>query len=73
MEYWTILWINVLSGPLEGASSGLIYENLAKCEASIPAVVLTIDGQYDYNIACRETETPSSSIRPKRRPEGLAE
>lgn len=69
MEYWTILWINVLSGPMEGAASGLIYENLAACEAAIPAVVITVDGQYDYNVTCKETETPSSSIRPKRRPE----
>jgi hypothetical protein len=73
MEYWTILWINVLGGPMDGAASGLIYENLAKCEASIPAVVAAIDGQYDYNIACMETETLSASIRPRPRPEGLGE
>jgi hypothetical protein len=73
MEYWTILWITVLSGPLDGATSGLIYENLAACEVALPTVLATIDGQYDYNVVCEETETPSASIRPMPRPEGLTE
>lgn len=68
MEYWTVLLITVLSGPLEGSNSGLIYGSLALCESAIPAVVGTLNGQYDYNVICEETTTPSSSIRPKRNP-----
>ena len=26
---------------------------------------------YEHNLICEETPTPSSSLRPKRRPEGL--
>lgn len=68
MEYFTVLWITVLSGPLEGSTSGLIYNSLAQCEAAIAPVVSTIDGQYDYNVICEETITPSSFIRPQRNP-----
>lgn len=73
MEYWTVLWITVLSGPLENSTSGLIYENLAACETAIAPVVATIDGQYDYSVVCEETALASASIRPQRRPEGLVE
>ena len=69
MEYWAVLWVTVLSGPLEGSTSGLIYNSLAQCEAAISPIVETIDGQYDYSIVCEETVTPSSSpMRPKRNP-----
>lgn len=69
MEYWTLLVVTIFSeGPLEGATSGLVYRSLADCEAAIPAVVVTLDEQYDFNVACEETEVPSSSIRPKRNP-----
>lgn len=68
MEYWTVMWITVLSGPLEGSTSGLIYNSLVQCEAAIAPVVGTIDGQYDYSVLCEEAVTPSSSIRPQRNP-----
>jgi hypothetical protein len=71
MEYWTVLWITVLSGPLDGSTSGLIYRDLSACEAAISPVVATIDGQYDYNVICEETLLPSSLLRPQPRPEGL--
>lgn len=71
MEYWAVLWVTVLSGPLENSTSGLIYKSLDQCEAAINTVAGTITGQYDYQIYCEESYTPSSSIRPKRRPEGL--
>lgn len=67
MEYWTVLWITVLSGPLADSTSGLIYNDLASCEAAIAPVTETLE--YDFNVVCEETETPSSSIRPQRRPE----
>ena len=71
MEYFTVLWITVLSGPLADSTSGLIYNSLAECEAARPVVIGTIDGQYDFTIDCEESLTPSASIRPLRRPEGL--
>lgn len=71
MEYWTIMWITVLSGPLDGSTSGLFYENLAACEASIVTVTDTLP--YDYNVICEETFVASVSIRPQPRPEGLAQ
>lgn len=70
MEFWTVMWITVLSGPIEGSTSGLVYPSLAQCEQSIAQVVGTIEGAYDYNVVCEETATMSSSLRPKRRPEG---
>lgn len=69
MEYWTVLWITVLSGPLADSTSGLIYENLEQCEAAIKPITDTLE--YDYSVVCEESMTPSASIRPKRRPEGL--
>lgn len=71
MEYWTVLWITVLSGPLENSTSGLIYQSLEHCEAAIAPVTATLD--YDFNVVCEETVTPSSMTRPKRRPEGLGQ
>lgn len=71
MEYWTVLWITVLSGPLDGSTSGLIYPSLEQCEAAIAPVVETLS--YDFNVLCEETITPSSSIRPMPRPEGLGQ
>lgn len=71
MEYWTVLWITVLSGPLDGSTSGLIYTNLAQCEAAIVPVTDTLE--YDYSVDCEESTIPSASIRPKRRPEGLVD
>lgn len=68
MEFWTVMFVTVLSGPLENSTSGLIYKSLAECEAAIPAVVGTFDGQYDYSVVCEESYTPSVSIRPKRNP-----
>jgi hypothetical protein len=73
MEFWTVLWITVLSGPLDWSTSGLIYNSLAECEAAIATVIDTIDGQYDYSVVCEESMTLSSSIRPRPRPEGLGQ
>lgn len=70
MEYWTVMWITVLSGGvIEGSTTGLVYPTLAKCEESIHAVTGTLE--YDYSVICEETATPSASIRPKRRPDNL--
>ena len=71
MEWWAIMFITVLSGPMDGSTGGLFYENLEQCEAAINAVTDTLE--YDYSVICEETVVPSSSIRPNARPEGLAE
>lgn len=71
MEYFAVMWITVLSGPLDGSTSGLIYTNLAQCEAAISAVTNTLE--YDYSVLCEETDIASASIRPQRRPEGLVD
>lgn len=72
MTYWAIMWITVLSGPLDGSTSGLLYTSLAKCEAVMSGTVTaTLD--YDYSVVCEETGTLSGSIRPQPRPEGLTE
>ena len=67
MEFWTVLWITVLGGPIDGSTSGLLYPSLDACEAAIAPVTATFD--YDYNVICEETTTPSSApMRPKRNP-----
>lgn len=71
MEYWTIMWITVLSGYLDGSIVAVPYETLAQCEAALQPVSNTLP--YDHNMICEETPTPSKSMRPKPRPEGLGE
>jgi hypothetical protein len=71
MEYFTIMWITVLGGTLDGSTSGLLYMSLDKCNASTSIVSRTLE--YDHSIKCEETAVASSSIRPKPRPEGLAD
>jgi hypothetical protein len=66
MEYWTVMWITVLSGYLEGATLALPYETEAQCLAALNAVSDTLP--YDHNLECRVGDVPSSSIRPKRNP-----
>lgn len=73
MEYWTVLWLTVLSGQIEGSTSGLLYPSLEACEAAIPAVTGTVDGAYDYNVICEETTTMSRTVRPMPRPADLME
>lgn len=71
MEYWTVMWITVLSGYLEGANIAIPYPSLAACEAALNPISDTLP--YDHNLECRKSEVPSASIRPKPRPEGLTE
>ncbi len=71
MEYWTVMWITVLSGPLDGSTSGLIYESLAQCESFINTVTETLP--YDYQVICEESYIASKSIRPMPRPKGLGQ
>ena len=66
MTYWTVLWITVLGGYLDGGGIAIPYESRAQCEAALPIVSETLP--YDHNIRCHETEIASGSIRPKARP-----
>ena len=71
MEYWTIMWITALGGMIDGNVTALVYPSLETCEAALSTVSDTL--LYDHNMICEETEVASSSIRPKRRPEGLGQ
>lgn len=66
MEFWTILWITVLSGPLDGTTSGLIYPSLEACQDATRTVSDTL--AYDHKLECRETYELSASPRPMPRP-----
>ena len=69
MTYWTILWITILSGPIDGTVYGIPYATEEACRDAKRDVSNTLD--YDHNLTCEATTTPSASIRPKRRPEGI--
>lgn len=69
MAYWTIMWITMLSGPYAGQGSFMVYPSLEACENALMPISDTLP--YEHNLICEETPTPSSSLRPKRRPEGL--
>ena len=46
----TILWITMLSGPMEGDVFGIPYVTEAACNAAMKPVGDTLD--YDYNFQC---------------------
>ena len=64
-----VLWITVLSGPLDGVTYGIPYQTEGACRDATPQVSETLD--YDHNLECEATTMPSASIRPKRRPEEI--
>lgn len=68
MTYWTVLWITIISGPLDGAVTGLVYRSEAECLAAHQIVAKTLGGAYDYQIKCEPGDVASGSARPKRRP-----
>lgn len=69
MTFWTILWVTALGGLYDGQSAFLVYPSLEACEAALNHVGDTLP--YDHRLLCEETPVMSSSLRPKRRPEGL--
>lgn len=71
MKFWTILWITFAGGPFDDQQAYMVYPSLETCEHALTVVSDTLP--YDHNMICEETPTPSSSIRPKRRPEGLGQ
>ena len=66
MTYWTILWITLLSGPLDGQKAYMVYPSMETCRKALTVISDTIS--YDHNMICEETPTMSTSLRPKRNP-----
>lgn len=67
MEFWTIMFITILSGPLEETQMGLIYPSEQACYEAVNQVTDTL--AYDYNVRCEVSDSVSSTIRPKARPQ----
>lgn len=66
MKFWTILYITIQSGQLDGSASFLVYPSLESCEAAARAVSATLP--YDHSFECLGTDAASSSLRPKANP-----
>lgn len=69
MEYWTFLVIT-LAAPFDGYVSTLPYPSQPTCQAAMEVVPATLPMEVAM-VQCIESDTPSKSIRPQRRPEGL--
>lgn len=68
MTYWTILLITILSGPMEGSQSIILYFSEDDCLNATRTVSDSINGAYDHKLECMVSDTPSGSIRPEPRP-----
>ena len=66
MDFWTIMMITILSGPLEETQMGLIYPSEQACYEAVNQVTNTL--AYDYKVECEISDTLSSTIKPKARP-----
>ena len=66
MDFWTIMMITILSGPLEDTQMGLIYPSEQACYEAVNQVTNTL--AYDYKVECEVSDTLSNTIRPKARP-----
>ena len=68
MTHWTIMLITILSGPMTGTATPILYRTEALCQAATVPVSNSLDGSYDHKLACLLTVSASSSIRPRARP-----
>lgn len=66
MSYWTMMVITILSGPLDGIQTGILYPSEAACLQSIRSVTDTLD--YDFKVECETSTIVSDTIKPRRRP-----
>lgn len=57
--------ITILSGPMEGSQSTLVYFSEDECLKGAAGVSDTFNGAYDHNIKCMVSNTPSGSVKPK--------
>lgn len=70
MTFWTILIITYGAGILDGRVSYIAMPSPEACAVHMEQVFETLYPEFpDLMIQCHETETPSSSMRPKPRPE----
>ena len=67
-EIWTILIITMLSGPVEGGQSLLLYPSAEACRKATHTVGDSLAGAYDFKMECRSTSMIRVSLRPKARP-----
>ena len=68
MTYWTILLITILSGPMEGSQSTILYFSEEDCSNATRTVSDSINGAYDHKLECMATDTLSASTKPEPRP-----
>ena len=68
MTYWTILLITILSGPMEGSQSTILYFSEEDCSNATRTVSTSIGTAYDHKLECVVTSTLSNSIKPKAKP-----
>lgn len=67
MDFWTIMLITILSEPLEETQMGLIYPSEQACYEAVNQVTETL--AYDFKVECEVSDTVSSTIRPRARPQ----
>jgi len=67
MTYWTIMLITILSGPMTGTATPILYRTKALCQAATASVSNSLSESYDHKLACLPTVKASASIRPKTR------
>jgi len=67
MDFWTIMLITILSGPLEDTQMGLVYPSEQACYEAVNQVTDTLP--YDYKVECEVSVSVSSTIRPRPRPQ----
>lgn len=67
MTYWTVMFITILSGPMEGQQMPLLYKSEALCIEATKQVSDSLSASYDHKIECVPSDTPSKSKRPKKR------
>lgn len=47
-----ILWVTLLSGPLQDETFGIPYLTMQSCVGAKPIISATLE--YDHNMVCRE-------------------
>lgn len=52
MSSAVILWITILSGPMDGMTFGVPFESMDACKSATSAISQTLD--YDHNLECKE-------------------
>ena len=68
MTFWTLMFITVIGGEMDGSQSYVLHRSMADCNAAISATSDTIT--YDHAMECVASDTPSGSIRPRQKPKG---